>query len=75
MKLQIEIAGILMILLTLLHAFFPKYFNWEEEMKKMTLINRQMMAVHTFLIALVLLMMGLLCVSSADELIHSQLGK
>lgn len=34
-----------------------------------------MMYVHTFFIALTVFMMGLLCVSSADLLIKSELGK
>lgn len=75
MEIQIKIAGFLMIILTLMHVCFPKYFNWEEELRRLSLINRQMMVVHTFFIALVLLMMGLLCITSADELVQTRLGK
>lgn len=64
-----------MILLALIHVFFPRYFNWKEELKLLTLINRQMMIVHTFFIALMLLMLGLLCLTSAEDLTQTKLGK
>ena len=41
----------------------------------MSLVNRQMMYVHTFFIALVVLLMGILCLTSAKELIETSLGK
>ncbi|WP_336517917.1 hypothetical protein [Pollutibacter soli] len=75
MVLHIKIAGILMILLTFMHVWFPKYFRWKEELKRLSLVNRQMMAVHTFFIAIVLLMMALLCLTSPDELVQTSLGK
>lgn len=71
----IEISGILLILLALLHAIFPSYFKWKEELNKLSLINRQIMWVHTFFIALMLFLMGLLCITSAYELYNSALGK
>lgn len=75
MELQVKIIGALMILLAVIHVFFPRYFNWKEELKLLTLINRQMMIVHTFFIALMLLLIGLLCLTSAADLTHTQLGK
>ena len=38
-------------------------------------MNRQMMQVHTFFIALTVFMMGLLCFTSHEELMHTALGK
>ncbi len=61
--------------LALVHVIFPKYFNWKEELKSLSLINRQMMTVHTFFIALVVFLMGLLCLTSSTELIETKLGK
>jgi hypothetical protein len=75
MELQLKIIGILLILLAAMHAFFPKYFKWKEELQQLSLINRQMMEVHTLFIALVLLLMGLLCLMAADELLTTKLGK
>ena len=49
--------------------------NWKKELKDLSLINRQLMGVHTFFIALVVLLIGVLCLSSAHELIDTALGK
>lgn len=61
--------------LAVMHAIFPKYFDWTTELKKLSLINKQLMEIHTFFIALIVFLMGLLCISSASELIHSNLGQ
>lgn len=75
MELHIKIAGILLVLLSILHLVFPARFKWKEELGSLSLINRQLMYVHTFFIGLVLLLMGLLCLSSAKELESTALGK
>jgi len=75
MEIHFKIIGVLLILLALVHLTFPKYFNWPEELKTLSLVNRQMMIVHTFFIGLVLVLMGLLCLTSAGELLHSGIGR
>jgi len=74
MDLQLKIAGCLMLILSLSHVAFPKYFRWKKEFAAVSLINRQMMYIHTFFIALLLLLIGLLCLTSADDLLHTRLG-
>ena len=75
MEIHFKIIGILLIALALVHYIFPKYFNWDNELKSLSLINRQIMTVHTFFIAFTLFMMGLLCQTSSNELIETNLGK
>jgi len=75
MQIHINIIGILLIALALVHIVFPKYFNWNKELKSLSLINRQMMTVHTFFIALTVFLMGMLCLTSSNELIETNLGK
>ena len=75
MEIHFKIIGVLLIALSMVHIVFPKYFNWDKELKSLSLINRQMMTVHTFFIALTVLLMGLLCLSSSSELIETNLGK
>lgn len=75
MIIHLHIIGWLLIVLALVHIIFPKYFKWENELTKLSLINRQMMQVHTFFIALVVLMIGLLCAFEAKDLVHTQLGQ
>lgn len=75
MEFHLKIIGCLLIGLAFVHIVFPKYFNWGEELKSLRLINRQMMTVHTFFIALTVFLMGLLCLTSSSELIETNFGK
>jgi hypothetical protein len=75
MEIHFKIIGFLLMALALIHIVFPKYFNWNKELQSLSLINRQMMTVHTFFIALTVFLMGLLCVTSSSELIGTNLGK
>lgn len=75
MYIHLNIIGVLLVALALIHIIFPKYFNWDTELQSMSLINRQIMTVHTFFIALVVFLMGLLCLTSTNELIETSLGK
>lgn len=64
-----------MMVLAIIHVVFPKRFDWKKECGSLSLINRQMMYIHTFFIALVVFLMGALCVSAADDLISTSLGR
>ena len=75
MELLLRLTGFILMTLGLFHVFFPKYFKWKEEFSKVSTINRQMMYVHSFFIAFVVLLMGLLCVTSAADLLTTPLGK
>jgi len=59
----------------LIHFIFPRYFNWGKELSSLSLINKQLMYVHTFFIALVVLLMGVFCISSAEDIIYTKLGR
>ncbi|OQP54585.1 hypothetical protein A4H97_21690 [Niastella yeongjuensis] len=75
MEIHFWIIGCLFIALALSHIIFPRYFNWKQELSKLSLVNRQIMLVHSFFIALMVLLIGLLCLTSAHELITTTLGK
>lgn len=75
MIINIEIIGWLLILLSLIHGVFPRYFKWPQNLVSISLINRQIIYIHTLFIALMLFMMGLLCITSAQDLIQTPLGK
>lgn len=75
MQTSLEITGGLLIGLALLHAVFPRYFRWREETAGLSLVTRQILYVHTFFIALTVFLMGLLCLTSAADLIHTPLGR
>ena len=75
MDIHFKIIGILLMLLALIHSFFPKYFKWDKDLMSLSLINRQMMKTHTFFIALTVFLIGLLCFTSSRALIDTKLGK
>ena len=75
MYIQLIITGVLLIALALVHLIFPAYFNWKKELPLLSLVNRQLMTIHTFFIALTVLLMGVLCLVATDDLINTRLGK
>ena len=75
MHIHLNIIGIILIVLALIHIIFPRYFNWAKELRNINLVNRQIMIVHTFFIALTVCLIGILCVTSASELIETNLGR
>jgi hypothetical protein len=75
MELHLKIIGVLLVLLSCIHVVFPKYFNWKDDLQALSLINRQMMVIHTFFIAIVVFLMGILCLISTSDMMNTALGK
>lgn len=75
MDLHLKIIGVLLILLALLHFSFPSYFKWKKELTGLSLINRQLMYIHSLFIALIIFLIGFLCLTSSNELLNTNLGK
>jgi len=75
MEIHIKIVGSLLIALSLMHIIIPKYFKWEQELTSLSLITKQILYVHTFFIAFIVLLMGLLCLSYSHELVHDPFGR
>lgn len=75
MELQLKIIGCLFLLLAILHLFFPGYFKWKQDLAPLSLINRQMMYVHAYFIALAIFLLGLLCLTSGNLLLGTTLGR
>ncbi|MGO9110020.1 MAG: hypothetical protein ACLP9L_12370 [Thermoguttaceae bacterium] len=75
MELQLKFIGVSLIVLALVHAVFPKYFQWNKDLAGLKRINRQMMYVHAFFVALTVFLMGVLCLTSSFEITGTPLGK
>ena len=75
MTLQLQLIGALLVGLALLHSAFGRYFDWRRDFAAVSLLNRQMMHVHTFFVAFTVGLMGLLCLTSAAELAGTPLGR
>ena len=75
MEVHLKIIGVSLIALSAIHIIFPSYFKWDNELSTLSIMNRQMMYVHSFFIAFTILMMGILCITSSSELINTVLGR
>lgn len=75
MEIHIRIIGFILIALSALHIIFPKYFNWKEELEKISLINKELMIIHTMFIGITVFLIGLLCITSSFELSNTDFGK
>ncbi|RYY41497.1 MAG: hypothetical protein EOO08_01780 [Chitinophagaceae bacterium] len=75
MLLHLNIIGCVLLCLALLHGIFPRYFRWREELAGLSLMNRQMMTIHTFFIAVTVAGMGVLCLVAGDDLLNTPLGR
>lgn len=75
MEIYLKVAGIMLIVLGIVHIAFPRRFNWKDELQPLSLINKQMMVVHTFFIALTVFMMGVLSLFYSAELVSTPFGR
>lgn len=75
MELHLKIVGFIFIAISFLHIGFPTRFKWKEELQSLSLINKQLMLIHTFFIALAVLLIGILCLIATHDLVNTTLGK
>lgn len=54
----LQLTGVSLISLAMLHLVFPRWFHWAEELPRLSPLNRQIFLVHCFFICLVLVLMG-----------------
>ncbi len=74
MEIHFKIIGVILLGVSIVHVIFPKYFNWKNELSSLSLVNRQIMYIHTFFIAFMVLLIGLLCLTSSQELVRTAFG-
>lgn len=68
-RMHLQIAGALLFLLGAAHPFISRYLRWNEEARRLSLLTRQVFAVHTFFIALSVAMMGAASLAFPDALL------
>jgi len=74
MEALLKIAGGILVGLALIHAIFPAYFKWKDELRTITPLTRQIHYIHTFFIALTVLLNGLLYLTCTTDLLTTSLG-
>jgi hypothetical protein len=67
---HLRCAGVILILLGLAHAGFGRRLNWDTDLKKLSLVNRQIFLVHCFYIALLLVLLGSLSLFLTPNLLQ-----
>ena len=75
MTTALRISGALLIVLALVHVIFPRYFRWREELPRVSLINAEMLRIHTLFVALTVAGIGVLSLAYADDLAGTPFGK
>jgi len=55
---HLRIVGALLLLLGMSHAFFNRYFGWEQELQTVSLLTRRIFFVHSFFIGLGVVLAG-----------------
>ena len=74
-RVHLRALGVIFVLLAGVHGIFPRRFDWARELQRLSLINQQLMTVHTFFIAVVVLLIGVVCVADAEALAGTPLGR
>jgi hypothetical protein len=69
LSIHLQIVGILLMLLGVSHAFFNRYFGWERELATVSLLTRRVFFVHSFFIALGIVLAGAVSFLYADALL------
>jgi hypothetical protein len=57
-EILVRLAGLGLVALALLHAAFPRRFQWREELARLSPLNREIFWIHTLFVVLTVLLMG-----------------
>ncbi len=75
MIVALQISGALLLVLAAVHVGFPWYFRWREELPRISLINAEMLKIHTLFVALAVAGIGWVSVFHARDLVETPFGK
>lgn len=75
MEIHIKIAGSLLIAMSMVQLVMPNYLKSQQEAVSLPRMTNWILYGHTFLIAVLELLMGLLCVYFSHELLHDSFGR
>jgi hypothetical protein len=68
---HLQIVGALLLLLGLAHGSFNRYFGWARDLAPVSLLTRRIFYVHTFFIALGVMMGGAVSLFFARDLLEA----
>ncbi len=73
LALHLKFCGAALLGLAALHAVMGRHLRWKEDLASLSLVNRQIFYVHTFFLALVLALLGLLSLFGTSALLQPSL--
>jgi len=68
---QIQVTGILTLILAIGHIVFPARFKWSNDLKNLSSINRKIFISHCLMVVLVLMLIGGLCSFCSTLLVNN----
>ncbi|MCW8963663.1 MAG: hypothetical protein OQL16_07685 [Gammaproteobacteria bacterium] len=74
MELMIKAGGIYNIALVIFHLLFWRIFNWQEDLRSLTFLNRAIMPVLNISLTLVFVIFSYISLVHAGELLSTSLG-
>ena len=67
---NLRAAGVFMAALVVINLFVPRHLGWPEELRRLSLVNRQIFEVHAIFIVVVLAMFAGLLITSSEALLE-----
>lgn len=67
---NLRLVGLMLAILGLAHAYFPRRFGWHEECQRLEPLTREIHFVHNAYIGLFCVLNGLLCLFLAPDLLQ-----
>ncbi len=74
MELLIKIGGIYNIILVIFHLLFWRIFNWKEDLRSLSVLNRAIMQVVNLSLTFVFVIFSYISLAHTKELISTSLG-
>jgi hypothetical protein len=75
METLIKVGGIYNIVLVVFHLLFWRIFNWDEDLRTLTFLNRAIMQVVNLSLTLVFVIFAYVSLMHSAELLASPLGR
>jgi hypothetical protein len=67
---NLRAVGVFMAALVVFNVFVPRHLHWPEDLRRLSLVNRQIFEVHAIFLVLILAMFAVLLLTSSDALLQ-----
>ena len=67
---HLRAIGVFMAALVVINLFVPAHLGWREDLRRVSLVNRQIFEVHAIFLVLILAMFSVLLLTASDALLE-----